>query len=201
MAGGAKEVAVLGSWLRLAGQEQRRNIFIIEDMMERQCEHEFVRPVISKYTDKFSEIQDEQIQPIDAILALGCGIGVQAVADCFPGRPVFPGLNTSFMGMPERVGLWVERCHACGHCLLDKTGGVCPIARCAKNLLNGPCGGSQEGKCEIGNQVECAWHLIYERLSSLNQLDRLKELTPPKNWSLHRDGGPRRLIREDWEDV
>jgi len=191
MAGGAKEVAVLGAWLRLKGQESGRKLLVLEDIIERQCEYEFIRPLVSTMKEN---------QPVEVIVSLGCGIGVQAVADCFPDLPVYPGLNTSFMGMPERTGHWVERCHACGQCLLDKTAGVCPIARCAKNLLNGPCGGSQGGKCEIGHGVDCAWSEIYARLARLNQLDNLRDLALPKNWSLDRDGGPRRLTREDWEE-
>jgi ferredoxin len=191
MAGGAKETAVLSTWLRLdsigAGKERQ----VLEDTVERQCEYELLRPIAVRLNEGSS---------VEAILSLGCGIGVQALADCFPDLPVLPGLNTSFLGMPERTGTWVERCHACGQCLLDQTGGICPIARCAKNLLNGPCGGSQAGFCEIGNGTACAWSQIHARLARLKQLDKLTDLALPKNWSLDRDGGPRRLTREDWEE-
>ena len=191
MAGGAKEVAVLAAALRLAAHERGRELVVFEEMVERQCEYEFIRPLQRSYP---------QEQAVEGLVSLACGIGVQALAECFPHLPVLPGLNTSFLGMPERSGVWVERCHACGQCILDSTGAICPIARCAKNLLNGPCGGSQEGMCEIGNGVECAWHLIYERLARLNRLDSLQSLALPKNWAKDRDGGHRRLIREDWED-
>jgi hypothetical protein len=80
---------------------------------------------------------------------------------------------------------------------LDLTAGVCPIARCAKSLLNGPCGGSQQGKCEIDPEVPCAWQLIYDRLKAQGRLDRLLEITPARDWSTSRHGGPRRLLRED----
>jgi len=108
-----------------------------------------------------------------------------------------PGLNTSFLGLPEKQGVWAERCAACGNCILDKTAGICPIARCAKSLLNGPCGGSQGGRCEIDPQVECAWQLIYDRLQAREELELLEEIIPPRDWSTNRDGGPRRIIRED----
>ncbi len=93
--------------------------------------------------------------------------------------------------------MWEERCQACGNCILDLTGGICPIARCSKQLLNGPCGGSQNGVCEIDPEVACAWQLIWERMSALGLLDQLMELQPPKDWSTSRDGGPRRIIRDD----
>ena len=191
LAGGAREVANLANLLHLAAREHGYPMTILQHTVERQCEYEFVQPLAA---------YGQEDCPIEAVVSLGCGIGVQAVAECLPDIPVYPGLNTSFLGMPERSGRWVERCHACGQCLLDKTGGICPIARCAKNLPNGPCGGSQEGKCEIGGGTDCAWQLIYDKLSRLNQLDRLKEIALPKDWSKDRDGGPRRLCREDWEE-
>jgi len=125
----------------------------------------------------------------------------------FPGRDalvagflspiVLPGLNTAFMGLPTEQGVWEERCAACGSCILGLTGGICPIARCAKQLLNGPCGGSQNGLCEIGHDTPCAWQLIYDRLKAQNRLHLLMEIQPAKNWSTSRDGGPRRIARED----
>jgi hypothetical protein len=90
-----------------------------------------------------------------------------------------------------------ERCQACGDCVLGLTGGICPIARCSKQLLNGPCGGSQNGVCEIDAETPCAWQLIYERMDARGQLDRLLEIQPPKDWSTSRDGGPRKIVRED----
>jgi hypothetical protein len=106
-------------------------------------------------------------------------------------------LNTKFLGLPTEQGVWQERCAACGDCILGLTGGICPIARGSKSLLNGPCGGSEDGHCEISEEVPCAWQLIYDRLSSLNKLDVLLDLQAPKNWRSSRDGGPRRIVRED----
>jgi hypothetical protein len=97
--------------------------------------------------------------------------------------------------------VWQERCAACGDCILDITGGICPIARCAKQLLNGPCGGSQNGVCEINPDVECAWQLIWERAMAQGEIDRLLAIQPAKNWRTSRDGGPRKIVREDLRQV
>ncbi len=99
--------------------------------------------------------------------------------------------------MPTEQGVWVERCAACGDCILGLTGGICPIARCSKSLLNGPCGGSEDGHCEIDPEVECAWQLIVDRLTGQDKLHLLLEIQEPKNWQSSRDGGPRKIIRED----
>ena len=184
-AGGEKEVGILASALRMATRLDGNGIDFDEVTVQRQCEWEYIDPLAGRLED------------YDVILSLGCGIGVQTLAERFPGKLVLPGLNTKFMGLPVEQGLWEERCQACGDCVLDVTGGICPIARCSKQLLNGPCGGSQNGKCEINPETPCAWQLIWERMSALGQLDRLMEVQPPKNWSASRDGGPRRIIRDD----
>jgi hypothetical protein len=101
------------------------------------------------------------------------------------------------MGLPTEQGVWEERCQACGNCILHLTGGICPISRCSKQLLNGPCGGSQNGECEINSDIPCAWELIWERMSTLGLQDQLLQVQPPKDWSTSRDGGPRRIIRDD----
>ncbi len=184
-AGGEKEVGILAAELRMARQLEGNPIEIVERTVQRQCEWEYVDPL------------QADIEGVDAVLSLACGIGVQALAQRFPTARILPGVNTSFMGMPEKPGLFTERCAACGNCILDKTGGICPIARCAKSLLNGPCGGSQDGHCEIDKDVDCAWQLIYDRLKALGQLDLLTEIMPAKDWSTSRDGGPRKIVRED----
>jgi hypothetical protein len=99
--------------------------------------------------------------------------------------------------MPIKQGVWRERCVACGECILGLTGGICPIARCSKSLLNGPCGGSEDGHCEIDPDIPCAWQLIYDRLSRMGKLYVLLEIQPPKNWQTSRDGGPRKIVRKD----
>ena len=137
------------------------------------------------------------LEKCDAAIVLSCGIGVQAIAEHYPNAWVVPGLNTSFLGLPTEQGVWAERCAACGDCILGLTGGICPIARCSKSLLNGPCGGSEAGHCEINPEVDCAWQLIYERLAEKDKLHVLLDLQPPKNWRSSRDGGPRKIVRQD----
>lgn len=185
-AGGSKEVEVLASLLRMSDKLDGGGDRDYDEVtVQRQCEWEYL------------DALKDRIGQYDAVLSLGCGIGVQAIAEHFPDVPVLPGLNTAFLGLPVEHGVWAERCAACGDCILDKTGGICPIARCAKQLLNGPCGGSQGGKCEISKETDCAWALIIERMTRLGRLEELLEIRPPKNWSTSRDGGPRRITRED----
>jgi ferredoxin len=184
-AGGAKEVATLASALRIATRLEGREITVAEATVQRQCEWEYLDPL------------KNDLEQYDVVVSLGCGVGVQALAERFPGKRFLPGLNTAFMGMPTAQGQWEERCQACGNCVLDKTAGICPIARCSKQLLNGPCGGSQNGECEINSSVPCAWQMIWDRMKQLGLQDRLLEVQPAKDWSTSRDGGPRRIIRED----
>jgi len=184
-AGGSREAAITATSLRMASKLDGNSQQVSDVTVQRQCEWE--------YLDQISE----QVKEADVILSLGCGIGVQAIAEHFPESWVVPGLNTSFLGLPLEQGVWAERCAACGDCILGLTGGICPIARCSKSLLNGPCGGSEAGHCEINPDVPCAWQLIYDRLSSKNKLHVLLDLQPPKNWRASRDGGPRKIVRED----
>lgn len=187
-AGGEKEVGILASSLRMATKIDGNAKQIDEAMVQRQCEWEYL------------DTLKEKIGEYDLVLSLGCGIGVQAIAEHFPNARVAPGLNTAFLGLPTEQGVWAERCAACGNCILDLTGGICPIARCSKSLLNGPCGGSDEGKCELSGKektVDCAWDMIVTKLMERGELEKLLEIQPPKNWQTSRDGGPRRIARED----
>ena len=99
--------------------------------------------------------------------------------------------------MPTEHGVFEERCQACGDCVLGLTGGICPIARCSKQLLNGPCGGSQNSVCEIDPELPCAWQLIYDRLAAMGKLELMLEINEIKDWRTTRDGGPRKIVRED----
>ena len=184
LAGGDREVAVLAASLRMADKVAGKSRLFRELTVERQCEREFLDSI------------DEESREVDAILSLGCGVGVQAVSERLPELLVLPGLDTEFMGMPQEEGVWIERCSGCGSCILDRTGGICPITRCAKSLLNGPCGGSVEGKCEVDPDTPCAWQLIYDRLGALGQLDKLEEIEPPKDWSTSWSGGLRKVSLE-----
>jgi ferredoxin len=184
-AGGEQETATLASLLRMATRLDGHEKIFDEVTVQRQCEWEFLDEVA------------ERVDDYDLCLSLACGIGVQAIIEHWPRVRVAPALNTSFLGLPIEQGVWSERCQACGNCVLHLTGGVCPIARCAKSLLNGPCGGSQHGHCEVDANLDCAWHLIVERLKEQDRLELLLEIQPPKDWSASRDGGPRVIVRED----
>jgi ferredoxin len=183
--GGDKEVGILASSLRMADKISGKNRVFSEHTVERQCEWEFLEAIGDKVKEK------------DTILSLGCGVGVQALSEKFPSIPVLPGLDTVCMGMPETEGIWVERCSGCGNCILDKTAGICPITRCAKSLLNGPCGGSAKGKCEISPDIPCAWQAIIDRLSARGKLEMLDEIQPLRDWSTSHAGGPRRITSQE----
>lgn len=187
-AGGSREAQITASSLRMATKlddEEGNGLDVTDVTVQRQCEWEYLDEI------------EEEIAEAEVVLSLGCGIGVQAIVEHFPDKWVVPGLNTTFLGLPSQQGIWEERCAACGDCVLGITGGICPIARCSKSLLNGPCGGSEDGHCEIDPEVPCAWQLIYDRLSGQGRLDMLLTLQEPKNWSTSRDGGPRKIVRED----
>ncbi|GAB4469511.1 MAG: methylenetetrahydrofolate reductase C-terminal domain-containing protein [Anaerolineales bacterium] len=184
-AGGSREAAILASSLRMASKLEGEPKDVTDVTVQRQCEWEYLDTIA------------EQVSEADVVLSLGCGIGVQAIAEHFPRVWVVPGLNTTFLGLPAEQGLWVERCAACGDCILGLTAGICPIARCSKSLLNGPCGGSQNGHCEVDEEIPCGWQLIYDRLKALGKLEMLYEIRPPKNWRTSRDGGPRKIVRPD----
>ncbi len=109
----------------------------------------------------------------DCVLCMSCGDGVQCVTKNAPTTPVYPTNNTMYLGEAVRFGVWEEACKMCGDCVLGQTGGICPITQCAKSLMNGPCGGQKNGKCEVNPENDCAWIKIYERLSATNQLEKL----------------------------
>jgi ferredoxin len=184
-AGGEDEVATLASSLRLAFRKEGREIQVAELTVERQCEDEFIKEAASKVASN------------EAVVSLACGAGVQMVANRFPQTPVLPGVNTTFIGVLEKPGLFVEKCLGCGNCIVDVFGGICPVALCAKKLFNGPCGGSSNGKCEVNSETDCAWQLIIDRAKASGQLDKLASYIPPKDWRTSYAGGTRRLVRED----
>lgn len=186
LAGGERETGILGSALRMALKiDGKTNVAVDEYTIERQCEDAFI--------DNLAATADEY----DAICSLGCGAGVQALAERFPKHHVYPGVNTQFIGILESQGVWTEKCSSCGNCRLGEFAGICPLTRCAKRLLNGPCAGSQDGHCEVNPDLDCGWQLIYNRAKSLNLLDKLAEIVDPHDWSTSLDGGPRKVIRED----
>jgi ferredoxin len=174
LSGGERQVELLASALRMARKIEGNEITIGERTISRQCDPEFV-----------DQIKDEAIQ-YDAVLSMGCGAGVQVIAERLKNIPVLPAMNTIFIGASDGEGNFLEMCAACGDCILSLTGGICPVARCAKQLLNGPCGGAQGGKCEISPDMPCAWNLIIERLSKSGNLHKLERIFPLKNWGKSR---------------
>jgi ferredoxin len=185
LAGGEREVAIISSALRIAFKITGERVKVSELTIERQCDNVFI------------ETAAEEIKKNDAVLSLGCGAGVQAIAERFPDKPVYAGLDTAFLGILESRGVWTEKCAQCGACVLADFGGICPVTRCAKHMLNGPCGGSRIERCEISPNQPCAWQLIYKRLKDIGQLDKIKNIYPAKNWGKSLGGGSRTIIRED----
>ncbi len=186
-AGGEKEVKLLASQLELNAVATGVDIRVDTAMVERQCDPEFLEDL----TDKIREAE--------IVVTLGCGAGAQTLSKTFPEIAVIPGLNTRFIGAHTAESQWDERCSGCGDCSIHLFGGYCPITRCPKNLLNGPCGGSRDGHCELNPEADCIWHLIIERMTALGRLEELLEYRPPKDWQTSRAGGPRRQKLEGSE--
>lgn len=181
LSGGRKQVELLASALRTSRKMEGNDVIIGEKVIPRQCEPKFI-----------DMIKDEAGQ-YEVILSMGCGAGVQGIAERIGNIPVLPALNTSFIGIADEQGRYFEVCAACGDCILYRTGGICPVARCAKRLINGPCGGSRGGLCEVSKDNPCVWQQIYTRLVKLNMLHFLKGMSRPKTRPVH----PRRLVREE----
>jgi ferredoxin len=185
LAGGEREVSISAYAIRMARKLDRNPVEIAQITIERQCENEFLKDLA------------EPASKVEAIVSFGCGAGVQAIAERFPDKPVYAGLNTQFLGILEEQAVWTEKCLGCGNCMLAQFGGICPVTRCAKRLLNGPCGGSLETRCEVDPDRPCAWQLIYTRLKNIGQLERLDEVVPPKDWSSAWYGGARKVVRKE----
>ncbi len=181
MAGGEDEVKILATQLRMAFRKEGKEIDVGETVIQRQCDREFIEPLRS------------QVDNYDVILSMGCGAGVQLLAEVFPHKTIIPALNTKFIGASQELGAWSEMCQACGDCILAETAGICPITRCSKQLLNGPCGGSVGGECEVSPDIDCAWQLIIDRLAERGELHRLEDIRPPKDWTI---GPVQRIVVE-----
>jgi len=122
----------------------------------------------------------QQILQADVLLIMTCAFGVQTVARQSK-KMIVPALDTLFIGKETSVGRFDEICTQCGTCILGETGGICPVTSCHKGLVNGPCGGTKKGKCEIDEGKDCAWTLIYNRLKDLNRLDAMRKYQKPRN--------------------
>ena len=185
LAGGEREVGIAGYGVRMARKLAKQPVEIEQVTIERQCENEFIK-------DLAPAVERNQ-----AVLSFACGAGVQALAERFPGKPVYAALDTNFLGILEEQATWTEKCMGCGECMLAEFGGICPVTRCAKRMLNGPCGGSSAEHCEVATERPCAWQLIFKRLQSIGQLDRLERIHPPKDWSKAWHGGARKIVRPE----
>src|SRR6056297_3396586 len=184
LAGGQKEVNILKSELEFALTEAGASKTISGHTVERQC------------NDAYLGERDEMAEKADCIISVACGAGVQLLAERFPKTPVFPGVNTIAIGVDRDIGLYEERCRACGECVLAYTAGICPVTRCAKGLFNGPCGGTQGDRCEISPEIPCAWHQIYLRLKAQNRLEDILKIRRPMQW---RDQIQRQIIQKGYE--
>lgn len=185
-AGGVKEVDTMAPLISMGLKQKKKPAVVDTATVEKQCEYEFLESIADK------------VAQADVILSLACGIGVQALAEHFPHMPVYPGVNTAALTIREADGVWAARCAACGDCVLGETFGLCPVARCAKSLMNGPCGGTRkDGKCEVAEDNDCIWTRIVERAEAQGELAALAEVRQAKDWSNARHGGPKRVTRED----
>ena len=184
LAGGQKEVLVLNSELEMARNLEDSPIEMGGVSVERQCDREFLAEL------------DSMVDDYEAIMSMACGVGIQFLAERFPHKPVFPGVDTTGLAVNQAVGRYEERCKSCGRCVLAMTGGICPVTMCAKGLYNGPCGGTNKGNCEIDSDQPCAWYKIHERLSQQGRLDLIMDFTDAVDWT---DQEPRTLIQPGYE--
>lgn len=122
-----------------------------------------------------------EVEQAQVLLVMSCGAGIQTFSEIMD-KPVYTANDTLFLGNIQRFGHFAEHCSLCGSCVVNETGGICPITNCPKGLLNGPCGGVNEGKCELDNERECAWVRIYNRLKKLGQLDKMRKVQSPKDY-------------------
>ncbi|MBC2715325.1 MAG: hypothetical protein HF978_08460 [Desulfobacteraceae bacterium] len=185
LTGGEKEVSVLSAELKLSNKTESAPATFGEATVQRQCDFEFL--------DEIKDIVGEY----DALLSMACGAGIQFLAERYPEIPVFPAVNTTFIGVNKDVGWYEERCKACGTCVLGMTGGICPVTMCAKSLFNGPCGGTNHESCEINSDQPCAWHMIYTRLAKQGRLDNIIKICPANDW---RNQKPQTLVQPGYEE-
>ena len=177
----------------------------VDEMVRQLQAHGYVVPASGvpertcyiQHVQEFFEQRREGLEQCDCIVILGCGGAVQTVRQATEEygmvKPIVSALNS--VGHMDTVvpdALWVERCSECGDCMLNETGGICPITLCAKGLINGPCGGSRDGKCETDPERDCAWVLIYHRLKALGQLDKMRRIREPQDYS--KANRPRKIM-------
>ncbi len=134
-------------------------------------------------TKKELRTNKSAVDDADAVMVLACGAGVQSASEALPEKPVYSGVDTLFLGNINRSGDFTEKCSMCGQCELNSTAGLCPVTRCPKSLLNGPCGGMQDGMCEVDSEASCIWVEIYKRSEKEGRMDEYMTISPPKDYS------------------
>ena len=184
LTGGEKEVDVLNAELDMARKLDEDPIELGAITVERQCDREYL------------EALDDKIGDYEALLSMACGAGIQFLAERFPDMPVLPAVDTTFIGINQDVGWYEERCRSCSACVLAWTGGICPVTMCAKGLYNGPCGGTDQGKCEISQDQPCAWFEIHGRLAGQDRLDLIKRYYAIAPWKNQK---PRTLVQPGYK--
>lgn len=179
--GGEEEVFAAQEWLEDGGWEVSGSMILDEACHIMRAARELRR-------------FRSQVAEADVLLVLSCGAGAQSISDCSE-KPVLTGVDPLFLGNVRRFGQYEEKCSLCGDCILNQTGGICPVTTCAKGLLNGPCGGMEDGYCEVDPERDCTWVRIYERLEHQQQ-GIFAEVVEPKDWSRKFKPGQHLLTRE-----
>lgn len=178
--GGEEEVFATQEWLEETGREVTGSLILDEACHIMRAARE-----LRRFRDQLDEA--------DLVLVLACGAGVQSISDCTEKR-VLAGVNSLFLGNIRRYGQYEEKCSLCGDCILNETAGICPVTNCSKGLLNGPCGGMQDGCCEVDQERDCAWSRIYQRLAKQQRQGVFDRVVAPKDWG--RKFKPGRLLLE-----
>lgn len=178
-AGGEEEVFRMQEWLVGEGREVTGSVVIEEACHIMRAGRDLRQ-------------HKAQVEEADALLVLACGAGIQSISASTDQR-VIGALDTLFLGNIRRFGQYEEKCSLCGECILNETAGICPVTNCAKGLLNGPCGGMEEGRCEADREIDCAWHLIFERLKKQGRQGVFRRAVPAKDWSGKRKPGRHRI--------
>jgi ferredoxin len=189
LTGGERQADMLASQLRTAAKVTGEQIEVTVKTPTRQCDREFI------------ETLKADVEAADAVVSLACGVGVQLMAEVYETKPVLPAVNTTFMGAHSGPGTWTENCRGCGQCVLAESAGICPVARCAKSLVNGACGGTNKGKCEVSKDIDCAWYLIYKRLKARGDLTFLRAEREPLDWGKSSSGIRRTLVHAEVNDA
>jgi len=178
-AGGEEEVFRMQEWLASIGKEITGSVIIDEACHIMRAGRDLRQ-------------NRSQVEEAEALLVLACGAGIQSISSSTE-KLVIGGLNSLFLGNIRRFGQYEQKCSLCGECILNETAGICPVTTCAKGLLNGPCGGMEEGKCEADRDIECAWHLIFERLKKQGRKGVFRRSVQPKDWGKVRKPGRHKI--------